>query len=116
HVTVPTGVEHFIIDPIARASGASGVLARVARIRRLRAFIRARRPDVVVAFVDYTNLYTLIATRGLGVPVVVSERVDPRDHRIAYWQRVLRRVLYPRAAGVVVQTRRTAEWARSVVS
>src|SRR5207245_2216985 len=41
---------------------------------------------------------------------------DPREHRIAHWQRALRRVLYSRAAGVVVQTRRTAGWARSVVS
>jgi glycosyltransferase involved in cell wall biosynthesis len=65
--------------------------------------------------VDYTNLYTLIATRGLRVPVVVSERVDPRAYRIASWQRALRRVLYSRAAALVVQTPRIAEWARSVV-
>lgn len=115
HVEVPSGVERWAIDPSVRRPGPVGVVVKnLQRVRRVRARFRARRPDVVIAFVDSTNLFALLATRGLGIPVIVSERVDPREHRIPVAQRLLRRLLYPRAAAVVVQTERVAGWARGV--
>jgi glycosyltransferase involved in cell wall biosynthesis len=116
HVPFPPGVERFVIESAPSGWRTVGILGKIDRVRNLRAFVRAKPPDVVVAFVDFTNLYALIATRGLHVPVIVSERVDPREHRISSGQRALRGLLYPWASGLVVQTPRVAEWARSVVS
>ena len=66
--------------------------------------IRQSRPDVVISFLDFPNIVTLLATRGLGVPVIVSERANPAyDDLKAIW-RVLRRLTYPRAAALVCQT------------
>lgn len=70
----------------------------------LRREIVRSRPDVVVSFLTSTNIFTLAAALGLGLPVVVSERIDPNVEPIARrWER-LRRWLYPMAAAVVVQT------------
>lgn len=93
--------------------GALNAARRVAALRR--ALIRAR-PEAVVSFIGSTNVLTLLAAAGTGVPVFVSERTDPRldpeSLRRPAWS-ALRRALYPRAAGVVVQTESVARWARA---
>jgi glycosyltransferase involved in cell wall biosynthesis len=54
------------------------------------------------------NITVLMATRWLGVPVIVSERVDPRAHRyrIGRFKSTLRSMTYRWAKRIVVQTRR----------
>ncbi|WDQ19185.1 glycosyltransferase [Rhodopirellula sp. P2] len=72
-----------------------------ARTRRLRATIAAGNFDVVLSFCDATNWLTLLATRGLGVPVVASERSDPQHQSLGRTREFLRRHLYPKAYQVV---------------
>jgi GalNAc-alpha-(1->4)-GalNAc-alpha-(1->3)-diNAcBac-PP-undecaprenol alpha-1,4-N-acetyl-D-galactosaminyltransferase len=76
--------------------------SNVDRLRRLRRAIVSSRPDVVISFLDTMNVLTLLATRGTGIPVVVTEHTDPHlaEHH-PVWAR-LRSLLYPRAARVVV--------------
>jgi glycosyltransferase involved in cell wall biosynthesis len=81
------------------------------RVRRLRRELRKARPDVVISFVDRANVLTLLASIGLGVPVIVSERTDPRQHSIGFALNGLRRWLYPRASAVVMQSRGLRDWA-----
>jgi len=89
---------------------------KVGRIlAQLRSAIKEIRPDVVISFMDSTNNQVLMSTRGLHVPVVVSERVDPRFHGASWKTRILRRMLYPRASAVVVQTESVATWCRQFV-
>lgn len=115
-VEVPAGVRRVPIQPSEGRPGLIGVLVKnLGRRRSFQRLVRQVRPDVVIAFVDSTNLFTLLATIGLRVPVIVSERVDPRMHRISLLQRALRRVLYRRASALVVQTDRVSDWGRSVV-
>lgn len=94
-----------------------GDLVRNVRIvYRLRTEIQRIQPDVAISFIDRTNILTLLATRGLGVPVVVSERTDPRHHQVSRAEESLRRLTYPRADGLVVQTESVRRWARDIVS
>jgi glycosyltransferase involved in cell wall biosynthesis len=84
----------------------------VRRIRRLRRLVRESAPDVVLSFLDFPNIITLLATRGLRVPVIVSERANPAyDELKAVW-RMLRRRTYPRAAALVCQTSAMVEQLR----
>lgn len=85
------------------------------RIERLRAVVSASSPTLVIAFGDTVNIRALISCLGLGVPILVSERVDPRQHTIPLPWRVLRRLLYPFATYLIVQTESVARWARFVV-
>jgi len=97
----------------ARRSGTTlqAVLNNLRRVWRLRRAIRASRPHAVISFMDTANVLTLWATRTLNVPVIVSERIDPRAHMISgFWNR-MRDLSYPWAAGIVVQTEAVSKWA-----
>ena len=75
-----------------------------AHILRMRRAIVSTSPDVAISYIDRTNICVLVATRGLGVPVIVSEHCDPNHSFLdAGWER-LRRRLYPEAAFVAVLT------------
>lgn len=105
--------------PLGRTPHGEGAarILRVGRwVGRLRAEVRRFRPDVVLSFIDTTNILTLLATRGLRVPVVVSERIDPAGyaHRLSPIDRRLRTFTYPWADRVVVQTQRAARTMRKV--
>jgi len=107
----------FPVDPRVdvRRLGLAGVsrnrLEAVAnnlrRLVRLRRAIAGTRPDVVVSFMDRTNVLTLLATFGAAWPVIVADRTaaDPASGLI--W-RTLRRISYRRARWIVVQTNGSA--------
>ncbi len=78
-----------------------GLIANVRRARTLRRAIRASRPDVVISFMDRTNIVTLVATVGLPTPIIVSERSDPAHELLRWPWPLLRDVAYRRAARVV---------------
>lgn len=82
---------------------------QVATVRSLRAAIRDARPDVVVSFLNYTNIMTLAACRGLACPVIISERLDPRVIDIGPAWSFLRRQTYRRAKLLVAQTNTAAD-------
>jgi GalNAc-alpha-(1->4)-GalNAc-alpha-(1->3)-diNAcBac-PP-undecaprenol alpha-1,4-N-acetyl-D-galactosaminyltransferase len=91
---------------------AHAFLANARRVAAVRRAIESSAPDVVVSFMDTMNVLTLCATAGLGVPVVVSERIDPTACTPGRFWSLLRRATYGRASGIVIQTTRAAEWAR----
>lgn len=70
---------------------------------RFRRIIRHLRPAFVLSFMNKYNAFCLVALRGLGIPVIVSERGSPTEVlpriRIA-----ARDMLYPSAAGLICQT------------
>jgi len=67
-------------QPTASILGA--LAGNVRRLASLRAAIVATGAHRVLAFVAGTNVLTLLATRRLGVRVVISERNDPARQRI----------------------------------
>ena len=90
-----------------------GLYRNLGRVRRLRCAIRDSHPDVVICFIDVTNVQTLVATRGLGIPVIVSERVHPSLSNIGPIWATLRRVTYPLADALVCQTQPAVAWFES---
>lgn len=92
-----------------------GILAKmmvnVKRIKALRDAIKQVKPDAVISFIDITNILTIIATRGLKLKVVVSERINPAvNYNISTGWRFLRYIFYRFAYRVVAQTNTTASW------
>lgn len=83
---------------------ARALLHNARRLVVLRRAIRESGAEAVISFLSATNVLTLLATRGLRLPVIVSERGDPdRSSLSRAWQR-LRSVTYPFAFGLVAQT------------
>ncbi len=70
------------VQPLSAARNSKNFAEAASRNLRaiwmLRSALRACRPDVVISFIDRTNVSTILATRGLGFPVIVSERTDRR--------------------------------------
>lgn len=99
HYRLSPQVRRLSVDPRA-----SGPWKQAAVVRSLRRAIRESRPDAVVSFLNYTNILTLAACRGLTCPVIVSERLDPRIIEIGPVWSLLRRLSYRRAARLVAQT------------
>ena len=98
-------VDHRHLGIEGASSGVvEAVGSNVRRLVVLRRAIRDSAPDAVISFLDVVNVRTILATVGLGVPVVVSERIDPGRHRIAAVWRTLRRWAYRYAASVVAVT------------
>jgi glycosyltransferase involved in cell wall biosynthesis len=60
----------------------------------LRRRIREIKPDAVLSFLTQTNIATVLATRGLDMHTVISERNDPRLQRQRFRVEFLRRVCY----------------------
>lgn len=98
------------------SGGSSGlcqaVLSNWCRINTLRHHIRISGAEAVVSFVDNSNLLTLLATAisWRRPRVVVCEQVHPLHHPIGRGRSYSRRLLYPRADAVVVQTDEIRGW------
>lgn len=112
----------FALDPGVSlrelaASASSGLKAKlgtnIARVARLRSALRELRPDVVVAFMTEANVVALWASRGLGIPVVISERNQPERPGLGRAHKLARRLTYPMARALVVQTDAIAAWGRA---
>jgi GalNAc-alpha-(1->4)-GalNAc-alpha-(1->3)-diNAcBac-PP-undecaprenol alpha-1,4-N-acetyl-D-galactosaminyltransferase len=74
------------------------------KILRLRGAMWSGAPDVVISYMDRTNICVLAAARGLGLPVIATEHSDQNNNFLGDgWER-LRRRLYPYASYVTVLT------------
>lgn len=70
---------------------------------KIRRYLKRRKPDKVVSFVGRINALVLTAAMGLGLPVVISERNDPKhDNRGAFMLRYCNRI-YRTAKKIVFQ-------------
>lgn len=94
----------------------AGMLAPVAKWFAIRKLVREFRPDVIVSFLTNVNVTVLLATRGLNVPVIVSERTNPAYSSSAgALLRRLRRLMYPSASVVVLQSDDSVDTFRKMV-
>jgi glycosyltransferase involved in cell wall biosynthesis len=84
----------------------------VNRVVSIRRKIRSYRPDAVVTLIDKVNILVLFSLFGTGIPVVISERVHPAHNPIAPAWKLARRLIYPLARVVTVQTEDGAAWFR----
>jgi len=99
-----SGVQHWPLS-LKREQGGWWKAVKVHFLRPwvLRRAIRKSRPDAVIAFIDLMNILTLIATIGLKIPVIVSERSHPAFN-ISKFLSLLRQVVYKRSACLVLTT------------
>lgn len=86
-----------------RSRQANPVMRRLDELRRLRVALRSSRPDVVISI--FRNNLVLLATWLTGIPVVITEHMDPGRAWMAPGRRQLQRLLYGRAARLVSVSR-----------
>ena len=82
----------------------------ITRLLSLRRILKKETPDVILSFIDQMNVLTLLLSRGLKIPVIVSERIDPAFHPLSFIYKILRRLTYPWASSIIVQTQSAANY------
>lgn len=104
-------VKHVSLGVQTDSSNAlAGLLNNLKRISAIRLAFRESKPDVIVAFMEGTNVLAIISGIGLGIPVVVSEVTVPAIHRTGLAWSLLRRFLYPFASALVVPSTGVREY------
>ena len=86
---------------------------KIRRLLTLRKILKKENPDIVISFLSNVNIAALLATRGLNIPVIVSERTYPPKLPLPELLEKLRKLTYPWAKWVIVQTPETMEWQKS---
>lgn len=81
---------------------------QLARLRALRRFMTTEHPDVIVSFLSNVNVAAVLASAGLGIPVIVCERIDPFVMPTTRLLRLACRFTYPLADALMVQTHAVA--------
>ncbi|MDZ8079917.1 MAG: glycosyltransferase family 4 protein [Nostoc sp. DcaGUA01] len=105
---------HVIYIPLGIAKKSPntmiGIWNNLKRIRILRNAIINSNPDVVISFMSKININSLLATRWLNIPVIVSERSNPGKSSLGWnWQQ-LRQWTYSFADKIVFQTQRARDY------
>lgn len=73
------------------------------KIGWLRKYIKAQKPDVIIPFMEAVYCVTLLALIGVHIPVISSERIDPRHS--PRLRNILRKIFLPLTTHLVVQTK-----------
>ena len=89
----------------------TAVSNNIRRLLLLRRAIRASSPDLLLSFLDTTNILCLLATRGLPrIPTIVSERTDPHGRPLGRVWEFLRNLVYPWANCIVTQSQHALDY------
>jgi GalNAc-alpha-(1->4)-GalNAc-alpha-(1->3)-diNAcBac-PP-undecaprenol alpha-1,4-N-acetyl-D-galactosaminyltransferase len=93
--------QSFLRHPLGAAAFAVNLSKKARWLRRL---IQSIGPDAVLSFLTQTNIITIVATRGLNIRTIVSERNDPRRQYHRHRVVALRKLTYPWANVVTANT------------
>ncbi len=107
-VTYNTVGGEYQVDPnielVEIKRSAPSILGKLQRILRLRRFLKRHSFDAVIAFEYFVNMEAILATRGLGMRVIVSERNNPAIVDRRRVSKILRDILYRYTDKLVCQT------------
>lgn len=100
----PAGIRRIYSDPTGEELERGRVRGFMARFRKLRTIWKQERPDVILSFIGYNNIFAILTSLGLRIPVAVSVRSNPSREYASAKLRLPAFVLFRQAAGVVLQT------------
>ncbi len=107
---VPEGVTRLLADITGDEISRNRILNLYRRIAKLRRIWKELQPDYIVSFIKKNNFMAITSAMGLRIPVIVSVRSNPAREYPDKLTRLLVRVLFARAAGVVLQTKQAREF------
>ena len=91
------------ILPVGEKSG-NKLLDKLLRYRQVRKMVLREKPDLVLSMPEEIGVYVLLALLGTKIPVYVSERNNPWVMPDVKVTRILRKLMYPTARGLIFQT------------
>lgn len=101
--------EDVVVHNIGKLSG-NNVVNKIKQYNCIRKLIKKISPDIVLSMPEEIGIYVIGAMLGTRIPVVISERNDPWVMPNKKITRLLRRLTYPFAKGIIFQTEKAAEF------
>lgn len=107
---VSDGIERRISEPTEEELQKGRIGNFKARILKLRNIWKTEKPDLIVSFIGKNNMMAILTSAFLRIPVVVSVRGNPPSEYYSKTLKLAADLLFPRAAGVVLQTKISKEF------
>lgn len=82
----------------------AGFGAKFQKLKLIRKCVKEQNPDVVISFMDMTNISVLLACVFLKVPIIISEHSHHSLLASRFW-RILRRLTYPFSSALSLLSR-----------
>lgn len=80
------------------------------RFVKLRNIWKTEKPDVILSFIGKNNIMSVLTSRFLKIPVIVSVRGEPKEEYASWAMRMIVNPCFEQADGVVLQTKAAADF------
>lgn len=104
---LPSGIRRVISDLTAEELSNSRILNFYRRVRKLHRIWKAAQPDLVLACIGKNNFMAIVTTMFTKTKAVVSVVGEAKEEYPGRLMHVLANILFPHAAGIVLQTERS---------
>lgn len=104
--TLPDKVRVITVE----AKSKNKYVKKISKLIKTRKLIKNLCPDIVLSLPEEIGVYIIPTMIGFKIPVVVSERNNPRVMPRNYITRIARTIFYHLAAGIIFQTREAMEY------
>lgn len=104
---LPEGIERILSDIEGEEVSASRVVNFFRRLNKLHAIWKEHRPDLVLSCIGKNNFMAVVTAMGTKTKAVVSVVGEAKEEYPSRGMRMLADILFPRAAGIILQTERS---------
>ena len=104
---LPSGIRRVISDLTAEELSNSRVVNLCRRVNKLHRIWRAERPSLVLSCIGKNNFMAIVSTMFTRTKAVVSVVGEAKEEYPGRLMRMLANILFPHAAGIVLQTERS---------
>lgn len=91
------------INLIALCEGKKKASRPIKRVILLRKALKSLNPDIAISFLYHASIYSYFALLGTRIPLLVSERNNPKKVPSNFLIRLLRNYVFKNASGIVFQ-------------
>lgn len=104
-------IDRVSIEMVSESnSKLEALLSNFRRIVALRKLLKAKNPDIAIGMMTGASVTSLLASIGLNIPIIVSERIYPPLMPLGFAWDMLRKLTYPWAKTVVMLTTEGKAW------
>lgn len=83
----------------------NSLIRNISRIKKTKKVLKEQKPDIIISFLPMPSFRIIIANIRMKIPVIISDRNDPKQEYKSKLSNILMNWLYPKANGFVFQTK-----------
>lgn len=102
--------------PVQSSNILSGIRNNFLLYKKIKSILSSLKPEVVIAFTTTANIIGILAAKATNTRIIISERANPYLFVPNKFWRVLRKLTYPKAEKLVVQSDLSKQFYKSFVS